>query len=122
MYLCYRSQKKFGARLCFSHLSVILSTWEGVNPSMQWDRHPPGQTPHPGKHPPPSDTTGYSEQAGGTHPTGMHTCLDKYIDYIDNHRKKAKMYFLTSSKLYGFPILRMVCWLLIHLKRHCFRK
>ena len=28
--------------------------------------------------PPPqdtSDTTGYSQQAGGTHPTGMHSCL-----------------------------------------------
>ena len=24
--------------------------------------------------PPPSDTTGYSQQAGGTHPTGIHSC------------------------------------------------
>ena len=23
----------------------------------------------------PSDTTGYGQQAGGTHPTGMHTCF-----------------------------------------------
>ena len=25
--------------------------------------------------PPPLDTTGYSQQAGGTHPTGVHSCL-----------------------------------------------
>ena len=24
--------------------------------------------------PPPSDTTGYGQRAGGTHPTGMHSC------------------------------------------------
>ena len=33
-----------------------------------------------GRHPPPqSDTMGYSERAGGTHPTGMHFVLDKNI-------------------------------------------
>ena len=38
-------------------------------------RHPlPGQT-SPGRHPPTSDTTGYGQQAGGTHPIGMHTCV-----------------------------------------------
>ena len=26
-----------------------------------------------GRHPPPVDTTGYGQQAGGTHPTGMHS-------------------------------------------------
>ena len=26
-------------------------------------------------HTPPSDTTGYGQRAGGTHPTGMHSCL-----------------------------------------------
>ena len=31
-------------------------------------RHPTGQTPSP------PDTMGYGQQAGGTHPTGMHTC------------------------------------------------
>ena len=25
--------------------------------------------------PPPSDTTGYGQRAGGTHPTGMHSCF-----------------------------------------------
>ena len=31
---------------------------------------------HPGTgRPPPRDTTGYGQQAGGTHPTGMHSCV-----------------------------------------------
>ena len=28
-----------------------------------------------GQTPPPSDTTGYGQRAGGTHPTGMHSCF-----------------------------------------------
>ena len=36
-----------------------------------------------GRHPP-VDTTGYGQQAGGMHPTGMHSCsLCKYIILID---------------------------------------
>ena len=27
--------------------------------------------------PPPSDTMGYGQRAGGTHPTGMHSCCEK---------------------------------------------
>ena len=38
----------------------------------------PEQTPplpvHAGIHPPAQCTLGYGQQAGGTHPTGMHTC------------------------------------------------
>ena len=33
------------------------------------DRHPPGKTP------PAQCMLGYGQQAGGTHPTGMHSCL-----------------------------------------------
>ena len=79
------------------HLSVTLFT--GVCPIACWDtppRHtsprqiPPGQTPslwadNPplGRQPPPPwqtsphppNTTGYGQQAGGTHPTGMHSCI-----------------------------------------------
>ena len=32
---------------------------------LSWHTHPPS----------PADTTGYGQQTGGTHPTGMHTCL-----------------------------------------------
>ena len=85
-------------------IGVCLSTW-GVSasgpggclpPPPQADtplgKHAPRQTPLPlGKHPPGQtpplpnacwdtppflvDTTGYGQQAGGTHPTGMHSCF-----------------------------------------------
>ena len=45
----------------FLHVSVNLSTTETLH------RGGVGQTPL-------SDTTGYCQQAGGTHPTGMHSC------------------------------------------------
>ena len=35
---------------------------------------PPGQTALPGRHPPAQCMLGYGQQAGGTHPTGMHSC------------------------------------------------
>ena len=31
-----------------------------------------------GQTPPPSDTTGYGQRAGGTHPTIMHSCLCRF--------------------------------------------
>ena len=37
-------------------------------------RHPPGRHP-PRQIPLPPDTTGHSQQVGGTHPTGMHACI-----------------------------------------------
>ena len=50
----------------------------GYTPPSQPDtplgRPPLGRQP-PGRHPP-SDTTGYYQQAGGVHPTGMHTCFE----------------------------------------------
>ena len=74
----YRPQTKF-AKVMFLHVSVILSTGGGV----------PGQVhpPEPGNldtdqvHPPGTRYTPrpvyagrYGQQAGGTHPTGMHSC------------------------------------------------
>ena len=62
---------------------VCLSTGGGVCPFACWDtpllgRHPPSRHPTgrpptdtPGKTPP---MLGYGQQAGGTHPTGMHSC------------------------------------------------
>ena len=47
-------------KVIFLHLSVILFTGGGVCISL-------------GRHPVPSDTMGYGQQMGSTHPTGMHT-------------------------------------------------
>ena len=44
-------------------------------------RHPPEQTPPGSRHPPPprKQTPAYGLQAAGTHPTGMHYCLDIFM-------------------------------------------
>ena len=62
----------------FLHLSVSHSVHRegGVCLSGCWDtRPPPGQTP-PEQTPPPCAMHAgrYGQQAGGTRPTGMHTC------------------------------------------------
>ena len=38
-----------------------------------------------GQTPPPSDTTGYNQQAGGTHPTGMYSCFFLEISDFDTN-------------------------------------
>ena len=35
---------------------------------------------------PPADTTGYGQQAGGTHPTGMHSCSPFFLCIMDTAR------------------------------------
>ena len=86
----YHPQRSCG-KVIFSQASVILSSG-GVYSSMHWGRHPPPrQTPrwadtspcpvhagihtpftvHAGIHPHPAATA-----ADGTHPTGMHSCLE----------------------------------------------
>ena len=44
------------------------------------------------------DTTGYGQQAGGTHPTGMHTCSQCFYctNYLENNK---------HNKLAGFKSL-----------------
>ena len=37
---------------------------------------PLGRHPRVDRHLPTSDTTGYGQQAGGTHATGMHSCCN----------------------------------------------
>ena len=77
----YRLQTKF-AKVMFIHLSVILFT-EGVSASVHavihtpGSRHPPWSRQPPGsRHPPAQCIAGrYGQQAGGMHPTWMHTCL-----------------------------------------------
>ena len=66
----YRPQTK----LCFHR---FLSVHRGCLPQRMLGYPPPhilGQTP-PGQTPPVQCMLGYGQQAGGTHPTGMHSCL-----------------------------------------------
>ena len=90
----FTGRKRSLWRLCFyTCLSVILftggSTWAGTPPRAgtppgrytPWQVHPPAGTPHGRYNPPWAGThprqcmLGYGQQAGGTHPTGMHSCF-----------------------------------------------
>ena len=74
-YYYYRPQRSWG-KVVFLHVSVILFTGRGVCLSACWDTIlPPGPGTPPGADPPEAVHAGrYGQQAGGTHPTGMHTC------------------------------------------------
>ena len=61
----------------------------GRHPLYPLARHPPGQTPLPVQ-----CMLGYGQQAGGTNPTGMHSCLTKIL--MD------KLVFLLWQKLVIF--------------------
>ena len=60
----------------FLHLSVILFTEGGVPGQVPQAGTPPGRyTPRGAVH-----VGRYGQQAGGTHPTGMHSCLPYYCN------------------------------------------
>ena len=74
-------------KVIFLHLFVILftgggSTWAGTPPGTRYTPlglgtpPRPGNPPGPGTPPRPGTPPGrYGQQAGGTHPTGMHSCF-----------------------------------------------
>ena len=66
---------------------------------------PREDTPLMGGHPLPSDTTGYGQQVGGTHPTGMHTCNCFVVVqlYLTKNKIKIVMWVEKGSEI-GFHI------------------
>ena len=119
----YSPQMKFGARLCFyTCLSVILFTrglsaplYAGIHTPLC--RHPSRQTPPwsdtfqadtlrqtlpyeqtpPRQTPPPAPTTGYGQQAGSTHLTGMHTCCHLSRKCLFERNNSLQWYELVRS-------------------------
>ena len=91
----YRPQRSWG-KVMFLQASVILLTggrW-GVCLSACWDSRPPCSRPPREQAPPRADPPppprsrhppgtehagGYGQRAGGTHPTGMQTCLSRTV-------------------------------------------
>ena len=75
----YRPQTKF-AKVMFLHMSVCPRGGEYLG---RYTTTPPragtpplGRYTPPGRYPPlPQCMLGYGQQAGGTHPTGMHSCF-----------------------------------------------
>ena len=77
MYSGYRLQRSWG-KVIFSHASVILSTGgEGAcSQRGAWSLGVPGPREGlPGGDP----TSGTDTAAGGTHPTGMHSCSNIFL-------------------------------------------
>ena len=69
----YHPQQSYGKVMFYTCLSFCS---QGGVCNTLLSRHPPTpeQTP-PGQTPPMQCMLGYGQQAGGTHPTGMHSCL-----------------------------------------------
>ena len=96
------ARKRSLRRLCFHrclsvHRGVYIPACNGADTQPGQTppcRHPPGQTPLPGRHPPGQTPpcavhAWYGQQAGGTHPTGMHSCLLFSFQFCSyQHRKK----------------------------------
>ena len=78
--LCYYRPQRSWDKVIFSEVCVKNSVHRGGAGCL--GRHPPrSRHPHrsrpPGKQTPPGavHAARYGQQAGGTHPTGMHTCF-----------------------------------------------
>ena len=72
----YRLQMKF-TKVMFLHLSVSYSVhrWAGWLPSMHWEEGSASRGAGGVCIRDTWDTMGYGQQAGGTHPTGIHSCF-----------------------------------------------
>ena len=74
---------KLGQGYVFTRVCDSVHGVGGVCLSACWDSPPPGADTPPradpprSRHPPPGAVHAgrYGQQAGGTHPTGMHTCI-----------------------------------------------
>ena len=75
----YYCPERSCGKVMFLHLSVILSTrrvsTSGPRGSPWVDTLPPRADTPPRQTPPAQCMLGYGQQAGGTHPTGMHSCF-----------------------------------------------
>ena len=89
MHSCYHLQWSWG-KVMFLHVWLSFCSQGGVCLSACWDTTHPPQEQTPSSPPPPGSRhpTGavhagrYGQQAGGTHPTGMHSCLKIVSFYL----------------------------------------
>ena len=56
-------------------MSGPLHAWIHPSPAPRPEAEIPLRQTSPGRHPPAQCMLGYGQQAGGTYPTGMHSCL-----------------------------------------------
>ena len=131
MHSCYLPQRSWG-KVIFSQASVILlkgggSTWPGRPPSPWADPPPPRSDPPPVRPPGTKYTPPrYGQRAGGTHPTGMQTCLANIFCWI--HLIRQEVWNLLNIALYQSKEVEEVvpyCTisaLLQVTRKHCSRK
>ena len=108
-------KRRFLGKVMFLHLCVILFTGRGVGfqqASHVTGRHPPRQTPPLGRHPPKqtppleadtpmADTLRQSPprittEAGGAHPTQMHSCVFAFVYFQVLHAFGKELTFLSN--------------------------
>ena len=128
----------------FLHLSVILSTGRclplvrevsATHPPVETSQAPPweveGQIPV-GRHPPRRCMLGHGQQAGGTHPTGMHSCFKKlfvtvkflcFINIIHMY-KNWRLFVQLKSNLFkaDFHNLNQIIDYIFHIELPFFKK
>ena len=80
----YRPQRSCG-KVMFLHLSVILFTGRGVCHTSPWADTTLGR-----HHPLAQCMLGYGQQAGGTHPTEMHSCANSLSCGLLNRKEKKR--------------------------------
>ena len=81
---------------------------QGVYTTPRDQRQTPPKGPEADTPPPPTDTTGYGQQAGGTHPTGMHSCFQKNSINLQSHPTSSRGIHehdhLASSITFAIPL------------------
>ena len=66
---------------CSRGVSASVQAWihTPLRRRPPWGQTPREQTPPRSRHPPAVHAGRYGQQAGGTHPTGMHTCFEGFF-------------------------------------------
>ena len=75
------------------------ASWDKSHVRVSGQTHPPGRNPLLGRHPTGQCILGYGQQAGGTYPTGMHSCFEDENHIYCPQTKFAKVMFLHLSAI-----------------------
>ena len=77
-------------------------------PSASWDTHPSCPVYAMIHTPPAQCMLGYDQQAGGTHPTGMHSCLTKLVSVVVQLSPVFRSYYIVEKGgLFVFELERL---------------
>ena len=100
----YRPQTNVLGKVMFLHPCVILFTG-GVGFPVCITGHMTRGSASRGVGPPPRDTTGYGQRAGGTHPTGMHSCYSNIRNLFSHSIGPKSILLYNISPIFFFSFL-----------------